>query len=140
MSEEKPIPDCLNPNKYRLSLKQSRGRPAKIKIIDLLKPEYKRKTVCYFNTRTERLRFTLNIFDRTIKITTSESKVIRRFLNQNKFTRAEIHTVLFNLGFRYKYTSSSTNHDLVNLQVDGYIVPKTGRGKLKYPLIHQNNS
>ena len=111
----------VEPPKYRLKIRSSTSHKSKLK--QLLKPNLIGKTY-YFNTTSERLRFVFSIFNREAKIEKYGAASIRRFLNTQGLSRAEIHAVLFNLGFRYKYVSSSYDHNLKNLQVDGYIVPK----------------
>ena len=116
---------------FKLNTSLSSGHKQIIKSSDIIKPEFLKKTF-YFESRTDRMKFVLTIFNRETKIDKFSARKIRRWLNSQKFTRAECHAILFNLGFRYKYVSSSYDHNIRNLQVNGYIIPKTGRGKLKF--------
>ncbi len=96
---------------------------------DIVKSEYLGQRY-YFGSRTDRLRFVMSAFVDGVVIDKQYAKIITRLLHDQSFSRAEVHAVLFRLGFRYKITQPSYNHDIRNLQVDGYIVPrKVGRPK-----------
>jgi hypothetical protein len=105
-----------------------RGKNGKHTFNNLIKQEFIGKTFIFEST-SERLRFVFSVFKRDQPIERYDAMTIRHTLNQQKFSRAEIHAVLFNLGFRYKYVSSSFDHTLRNLKVDGYIIPNRKPGR-----------
>lgn len=96
----------------------------KCKASDFLKIEYLNKNVKLdYTNRTELVRFFMNVFKPNLIITQGKVCRIRIWLSRLHLTNAEIHAILFHLGFRYKTLpncAQTKSSHLTNIRINGY--------------------
>lgn len=122
----------LNPKlpMLRITVATGQGGPrGGIKSLsDLVKPKFLNKRIKIpLANRTKIVRFFMGIFKQK-KYNYREISRIRRFLRRFHLSNAEIHAVVFSLG--YQYSSNVTgNLNLRHLKLNGYLDDKPKRRK-----------
>jgi len=72
------------------------------------------------NNRTKIIRFFMGILRKCEPNDSYKAKRIRQFLRRFHLTNAEIHAILFHIGFRYSTSTPTSNKSLCNIKINGY--------------------
>jgi hypothetical protein len=91
------------------------------KVSDFIKPEFMRRHIeIDYNNRTDLVRQFYSIFVER-EYNYRDICTIRRFLIRKKLTNAEVHAILFRLGFRYKINPMTRRiKNMSHMAIDGY--------------------
>jgi len=101
----------------------SGNRGARRPLSDFIKPPFCRgQSFKILDEPTTKVRFLMSLFRRDITIDYHLARRIRYFLKQYKLTNAEIHAILFNLGFRYATKrKGGPIYNCENVKINGYL-------------------